>query len=325
MLKMNQIDTIKKMQRDGKGESEIAEVLHIDRKTARKYMKKTDFQESYTGSKRKPSKLDKWKGVIDSWIDEDRRMRFKQRHTAKRIHGRLKEEYPEEYDSSYQLVQRYCKERKQANTERGYKGNLELVWHAGEAQVDFGEADFNIGDATQAMKYLVMSFPSSNAAYTQVFGGETAECVCQGLKDIFNRIGGVPQRLVFDNVSGVGRRIGDKVKLSDLFLRFKCHYGFDVTFCNPYSGHEKGNVENKVGYIRRNFFVPMAEIETVERYNEILFAKCEDDMKREHYKKERLICELFENEKKSLSPLPLSPFSAVIGIHQVLRKHIKSL
>jgi transposase len=54
------------------------------------------------------------------------------------------------------------------------------------------------------------------------------------------RIGGVPTRLVFDNASGVGRRIGEKIRFADLFLRFKSHYDFDVTFCNPDSGNEKG-------------------------------------------------------------------------------------
>jgi hypothetical protein len=49
----------------------------------------------------------------------------------------------------------------------------------------------------------------------------------------FNWIGGVPRRIVFDNASGVGRRVRDKVSLNDLFLRFKCHYGFSVSFCNP--------------------------------------------------------------------------------------------
>jgi transposase len=42
----------------------------------------------------------------------------------------------------------------------------------------------------------------------------------------------------------VGRRVRDKVSLNDLFLRFKCHYGFSVSFCNPDAGHEKRHVEN---------------------------------------------------------------------------------
>lgn len=31
---------------------------------------------------------------------------------------------------------------------------------------------------------------------------------------------------------------------------FEKNFGFTATFCNPASGHEKGNVENKVGYHR---------------------------------------------------------------------------
>jgi len=73
------------------------------------------------------------------------------------------------------------------------------------------------------IKYLELSFPASNAGYMQAFSGETAECVAQGLKDIFHHIGGVPLRIVFDNATGVGRRVGEKVTLAEFFLRFKCH------------------------------------------------------------------------------------------------------
>lgn len=308
---MNQIEIIKEMKNNGKGVCDIAEVLQIDRKTVSKYMKKENFEVQFIKQKTNPSKLDKWKPVIDGWLEEDRRMRFKQRHTSRRVHERLKEEFAEEYDCSYPVVQRYCKQRKAAIEEGNKKGNLELVWKSGEAQVDFGEADFFTEGSSQAMKYLVVSFPFSNGAYTQVFGGETAECVCQGLIDIFHRIGGVPSRLVFDNASGVGRRVGEKIRMTDLFLRFKCHYGFDVTFCNPYSGHEKGHVENKVGYIRRNFFVPMPEIESIENFNAELLIRCEKDMNREHYKKLQNISDLFDGEKKTLSPLPFKLFGAI--------------
>jgi len=43
---------------------------------------------------------------------------------------------------------------------------------------------------------------------TQVFWGETAECVCQGLRSVFESMGGVPRRAVFDNATEVGRRVG---------------------------------------------------------------------------------------------------------------------
>ncbi len=307
MLRMNQIDQIKDLQRQGIGSQEIASKLSLDRKTVAKYMGVDNFAELVAPSVEKPTKLDEFKETINSWLEEDRRMRFKQRHTAKRVHERLKEEYGSTYSCSYPLVQRYMKNRKSARG--GEKGYMELVWAFGEAQADFGEADIICNGQFTTIKFLTLSFPASNGAYVQAFGGETAECVAQGLKDIFHRIGGVPSRIVFDNATGVGRRVGEKITFSELFLRFKCHYGFSVSFCNPYSGNEKGNVENKVGYIRRNFFVPMPEVSNLLDWNQVLLSQSEVDFERPHYKQGKLIAELFARDKKALSPLPEKPFN----------------
>lgn len=305
---MIQIDQLKSLQREGRGPQDISRRMNLDRKTIAKYMAQDDFDQRVQSIAEGTSKLDHFKKTIIEWLDEDRRMRFKQRHTAKRVHERLQKEFPATYDCSYPLVQRYIKMIK---TERGESnGFLELVWTAGEAQADFGEADILTQGCIDTVKYLVLSFPSSNAAYTQVFHGETAECVAQGLKDIFHHIGGVPLRIVFDNASGVGRRVGEKITMAELFLRFKCHYGFSVSFCNPSSGNEKGNVENKVGYMRRNFFVPIPEVEDLVEWNTRLLLRCEEDFERTHYKKVGTIAELFTKDRASLTHLPAKTFNA---------------
>ena len=82
-----------------------------------------------------------------------------------------------------------------------------------------------------------------------------------------SRIGGAPSRIVFDNAFGVGRQVHDRVSFAELFMRIKCHYGFSVSFCNPASDNEKGNVENKVGYLHRNLLVPIPEVEDGDRYS----------------------------------------------------------
>jgi transposase len=161
---------------------------------------------------------------------------------------------------------------KQKKRERRDGGFMELVWPPGDGQGDFGEADIEYRRRVRTIKYLCLSFSNSNAGFTQEFWGETAQCVCQGLRDIFHHIGGVPQRIVFDNASGIGRSIKDKISMVDLFLRFKCHYGFSVSFCNPDAGHEKGHIENKIGYVRRNFFVLIPALDGLEMWNrELLF------------------------------------------------------
>lgn len=304
MLTMNQIDEVKELQNYGYGPVEISRRLGINRKTVSLYMQKENFNVERPIPITRTSKLDRWKREIDHWLDEDRRMRYKQRHTAQRVYARLRELHPD-FDCSYSIVQRYLKLAKKT---RADDGSLELVWPAGEAQADFGEADILENGEQKSRKYFVLSFPFSNAAYTQSFGGETAECVCQGLLDIFNHIGGVPLRIVFDNATGVGRRVRDQVMYSELFLRFKCHYGFSVTFCNPESGQEKGNVESKVGYIRRNLFVPIPEITNMISWNKELLSTCEQDFEREHYKKGQLISDLFKQDRAALAPLPAKPF-----------------
>ena len=60
---------------------------------------------------------------------------------------------------------------------------------------------------------------------------------------MFEFVGGVPPRAVFDNATEVGRRFGSEIRVSELFRRFAAHYGLDYSFTNPYSGNEKGNVE----------------------------------------------------------------------------------
>lgn len=308
MLKVARIEMIKDLQDKGLGPVAISERLGIDRKTVSKYMAVEAFQESIPKQQtpEKPSKLDAFKPLIREWLEEDRKNRYKQRHTAKRIHVRLQQECPG-YDASYPLVQRYVKSLREEHYE---EGTQELVWHPGEAQADFGEADFYDANGEKRMyKYLCLTFPYSNAGYTQLFGGETAECVVQGLKDVFHRIGGVPRRIVFDNATGVGRRIGEQVRMAEFFLRFKAHYGFQVTFCNPEAGHEKGNVENKVGYFRRNLFVPIPTVVDICLFNQGLLERCEEDWKREHYKKGATIEGLFSDDRRALLYLPTAPFA----------------
>ena len=85
------------------------------------------------------------------------------------------------------------------------------------------------------------------------------------------------------------------VVLTDGFTRFMLHYRFQADFCNPASGNEKGNVENKVGYSRRNaFVVPVPVITSFEEFNEQLLEWCEKDADRLHYKHKVPIRDLWE-------------------------------
>ena len=303
MLNMSKVNDIKDLRKSGYKISEIHEKTGADPKTIKKYIAMDDFSPKPPVETEKETILSPHIEKIKEWLEEDKKHWQKQHHTARRVYKRLTEECG--YTGSYDTVRKYMKK---VRTETRETGTLELVWEPGYAQVDFGEADVLRDGEQVRMKYLTVSFPYSNDGYCQMFDGETAECVCQGLKDIFEYIGGVPTDLIFDNATGVGRRISEKVIETELFSRFHAHYGFSVRFCNPYAGYEKGCVENKVGTIRRNLFVPVPSFHEVEKFNQELLDRHREKASEEHYKKGTRISELFEEDKAHFMPLPTHRF-----------------
>lgn len=311
---MTQVDDIRNaFFTKGLNISDIARKFQTDRKTVRKYVTKEDWNidvECKTDSECFP-KLEPFKKIIDQWLEEDKKARRKQRHTAKRVFDRLCEEYNDEFNCSYRTVAGYVAQRKKQIFQNN-SCRLPLIHSAGEAQVDFGKADFYENGTHFEGAYLNISFPHSNGGYVQLFKGENQECLFEGLTSIFEHLGGVPYKIWFDNASTLVTSIhsGGHRSLTDGFLRFKQHYGFEAVFCNPNAGHEKGSVEAKVGYHRRNLLVPVPRFEKLEDFNQELLLLCDQDMKREHYRKESPISDLFEEDKKAFLPLPTNLFEA---------------
>ena len=71
----------------GHSVSRIAEEQGIDRKTVRKYINQEDWNETVKKPPMRGSGIvDAFKPIIEEWLNEDRRRRKKQRHTAKRVY-----------------------------------------------------------------------------------------------------------------------------------------------------------------------------------------------------------------------------------------------
>lgn len=313
MISMSRVHTIRQLYRQGEGVSEIARRTGVSRNTVYKYLDEDDLSPRMPVPARRGRILDAHRALIESWLDEDRRAWRKQRHTAHRIFVRLTEE--EGVDVAESTVREYVRMLK---AERGREGEgfLDLDWPPGTAQADFGEADFNVGGVKRRLSFFVLSFPYSNVGIAQVFGGETAECVCQGLASAFEYIGGVPSLIVFDNATGVGRRVCDEVRTTELFAACAAHYGFDFRFCNPASGNEKGNVESKVRYLRANLFVPVPQMPSVAAYNRRLPDLCMALSEKDHYLRNEPERQLFVEDRVELSSLPRAPFSCVTWVRR---------
>jgi len=306
MLNMSQQITIREMGSRGFTVTEISRDLGLDPKTVRKYLAIEDFSPTLPEVHKNPSKLDPYKPVIDEWLVEDEKVFYKQRHTARRIKRRLEEEHG--FKCGLTTIQSYLKE---ARDKKKARTSLDLVWLPGYAQADFGEADCFIDGEQMRMHYLVLTFPYSNVGYCQFFFGESAECVCQGLKDIFAHIQGIPLVIVFDNGTGIGKKLKDAVYETELFKRFRMHYRFEARFTNTAAGWEKGSAERKVALLRTELMVPAPVFTDIVAFNEELLSRCSFQLAERHYAKGKRQGDLFGQDVDALSTLPAKEFNAV--------------
>ncbi|MGI6365582.1 MAG: hypothetical protein ACOX2G_07550 [Bacillota bacterium] len=172
---MAQINCIREMYFEkGMNYASIARATGHDVKTVKKYINMKDFTQPLPKpAKKRGSKLDKYKEEIDSWLEADKQARKKQRHTARRVFDRLAGIYGPEFNCSYRLVAAYVAERKKALYSQETQFFMPLEHIPGEAQVDFGEADFvelysaleELGKLKKYARMLVRRAPNSVAGH----------------------------------------------------------------------------------------------------------------------------------------------------------------
>ncbi len=305
MLAMSDINCIKHL-RNNKGLSirKIEETLGINWRTAKKYADGEQVPQIKNKKKKGMMHEEKWGEIVSDWLFEDQKLKKKLRRTNKAILDELK---GLGFQGSYRTLSYFISDWKKNHQDDNDQGFERLEHPPSEAQVDFG-----IMEAVQDGEYvdvhtLIMSFPNSNGSFAVPMPSENQECFLEGLKQLFNQAGGVPRKVRIDNLTPAIKKTRsrfEEVHLTDEFIQFQSHYGFEVQVCNPRSGHEKGNVENKVGYIRYNFFNKAPVIESLEDLTSKLLNKLTDDRKRLHYEKGVLIEELWEKESKHLLALP---------------------
>ena len=95
-------------------------------------------------------------GVIDHILDDDHRVPKKQRHTAKRIYERLRDEYG--FDGGYTIVKDYVREHRRRTREMF----VPLSHPPGHAQCDFGEALVVIAGVEQKAHCFVIDLPHTD-------------------------------------------------------------------------------------------------------------------------------------------------------------------
>ena len=294
------------VQVEGVSEREAARQFGISRETVRK-MLRYSIPPGY--SRRQPvrrPKLGAWIGIIDQILEEDKARPGKQRHSAKRIFERLREEYA--FPGGYTIVKDYVRQRKLTQREMF----VPLAHPPGHAQVDFGEALVVIAGQEQKAHYFCLDLPQSDDCFVMAFPAETTEAFLEGHVQGFAYLGGVPQTILYDNTKlAVAQILGDGTrKRTQAFSELQSHYLFGERFGRPGKGNDKGKVEGLVGYARRNFLVPVPRCASWQELNLQLVEQCRKRQQRQLRGHEQTIGERFKKDREVLLPLPPAPYAA---------------
>ncbi len=278
---------------------EIAKELHHGRATIRKAIYDPGIP-TYKRSVPAPKRtIGAFVEVILQWLQEDKRRPTKQRHTAKRIYERLQAEYG--YQGSDRTV------RREVNRLRGKipESHVPQTYQPADGGAfDFGEAYVLLGGRETKVhlgylrldyssKYLVVALPTERQE-------ALFECHLRGFTYL-----GVPRRVRYDNLKPAVHKIltGKNRQEQAAWVSFRSHFLFESEYVTPGRGQEKGGVENLVGYVRRNFLVPLPDVQDFAELNAYLLDCCERDA-RQRQRFGRTVQELWQEELASLRRVP---------------------
>ena len=289
---------------DGMSIREASRMFGVYRKTVRKMLEHPAPPGYRIRSPRRRPKLEGFTSIIDRILRDDQDLPRKQRHTAKRIHERLRDEH--DFDGGYTTVKDYVRERRLTTREMF----VPLVHPPGHAQCDFGEAWAVMDGVKRKIHYFVLDLPHSDAMFAKAYPAETTEAFCDGHVSAFSFLGGIPQSIVYDNTKlAVARILGDgRRKRTRVFTELQSHYLFTDRFGRPGKGNDKGKVESMVGYVRRNFLVPMPSFDSFEALNAHLEERCLERMEAKLRGHSETIGERMERDLDALLPLPAAPY-----------------
>jgi len=253
--------------------------------------------------------LENHREKIEQWLKEDEGSPKKQRHTARRIYTRLVDEAG--FQGSEANVRRYvrlAKTRMGASTSEVF---LVLDPDCGkEAEVDWGKGIAVISGVKMPIHFFYMRSRFSGKHFVRAYPCEKQEAFFDAHIHAFAFFGSVCPTIVYDNLTSAVQKIlqGHQRIEQESFRKFRAYYNFEPRFCNPGCGHEKGGTEGAVGYVRRNYMVPIPVADSFDKLNEQLLASCL------RYGGHRMACrtetvdELFAKEREQLIPLTAVPY-----------------
>jgi len=284
---------------------QIARELILDERTVSRWLTADKYRQREIVPR--PSKLDPFKKQIVRWLETHP-------YTATQVYLRLREIG---YSGGITIIKDYVHHVRPPST----RAFLTLAFAPGEcAQVDWGRfGSINVGNTRRRLSFFVMVLCYSRLLYVEFTLSETMEHFLSCHANAFAFLGRVPAKIMVDNLkSAVLRRsIGQAPVFNPRYKDFADHYGFQIVPCGVRQAHEKGRVENAVGYVKKNF------LSGSELSDFRLLAPAARQWLdgvanvRLHGSVKQKPVELFQKEKPALKPLTLRPYD--VGVTHAVR------
>jgi len=307
MLKVDKIERIRQAYYvEGKSMRQIEREYQHSWRTIKKALANPESGSYTLKEARAAPVLGPYKARIKELLTENEQLPGKHRLTGHRIFQLVQKDG---YPGSESGVLVYLWQLRKA--ERKVKVYLPLEFEPGQdAQVDWGEAQVILAGAQVTVQIFVLRLSYSRKIFVMAFPTQKQECFYAGHVAAFDYLGGIPRRLSYDNLkTAVKRVLQDRQRqLQERFILFRSHYLFESHFCAPGAGHEKGRVEDGVGYVRRNFMTPLLEADSFADLNEQLRQACVQDDQRRVDRQPQSIGQAWQQEQPLLRTLPPHPF-----------------
>ncbi|MDQ6776029.1 MAG: IS21 family transposase [Actinomycetota bacterium] len=220
--------------------------------------------------------------LIDEWLIADRSAPRKQRHTAKRVWERLRDEYGSGVAET--TVRDHVRRRRR---ELGLwaEAFCPQVHDPGvTAEVDWGEAKVLIAGVLVTVGLFLMRSCFSGACFVMAFESQSQQAFLEGHVHAFEFFSGVFATCRYDNLKSAAKKTlrGRRRVENERFVAFRSHYLYEswFTLVGIEGAHEKGGVEGEVGRYRRSHLVPVPQFDSLEQLNGQLAAWCIEDLSR---------------------------------------------
>jgi transposase len=284
--------------------SSIARDLNLSRPTVRKHCR-SESGAVYRRARQPAPMLGAFAALLEDWLRVERHLPKRQRRTARRLFEGLQ---TEGYQGAYDGVQRFVRAWKAGKSGVAItQAFVPMSFLPGEAcQFDWSHEHVELNGVMQVIKVAHFRLAFSRQMFVVAYPRETQEMVFDAHNRAFAFFGGVPQRMIYDNLKAVVETIftGKERLFNRRFMVLANHYLFEPVACTPASGWEKGQIENQVGNVREWLFTPLARFASFDALNDWLATRCGELALRKHpATPERNIADCFAQEQSFLRPV----------------------